>query len=169
MKKILFIILPLLSFAIISIAQVGFVDTKYVLNKMPEYQEAQKQLDQLSIQWQREIDNGQAVLNKMNIDYEGEQAMLSDDIKKKRQDEISNKEKQVRDLQRKHFGFDGDLFTKREELVNPIKDRVNNAVQRIAVSLNYKIILDKSEGITVMFSDKKLDITENVIRELGIK
>ena len=95
--------------------------------------------------------------------------MLSDDLKKKREDQLFNKEKDLRDLQRKRFGFEGDLFKKRQELVKPVQDKVYNAIQKIAVAKQYDFILDKSEGITVIFADPKLDKSEDVLRELGIK
>jgi outer membrane protein len=145
------------------------VDTKTILNKMPEYKDAQKQLDRTSEQWQKEIDDKQAVLNRMYKDFDAEQVMLSDTLKKKREDEIYNREKEVRDLQRKRYGFQGDLFKLREELVKPIQDKVYNAIQKIAVNRLYDIILDKSEGITIIFADPKLDISEDVLKALGIK
>lgn len=147
----------------------AIVDTKYILDKMPDYKEAQKKLDQFSLQWQKEIDDKQAVLDKMYRDFEAEQVMLSDDLKKKREDELFLREKEVRDLQRKRFGFEGDLFKKRQELVKPIQDKVFNAIQKIAVNRSFDFILDKSEGITVIFADPKLDRSEDVLRELGIK
>jgi outer membrane protein len=145
------------------------VDTKYILDRMPEYKEAQKELDSTSVQWQKEIDSKQAVLNKMYKDYEAEQVMLSDELKKKREDELFNTEKEVRELQRRRFGFEGDLFKKRQELVKPIQDKVYNAIQKIAVLRLYDFVLDKSEGITVIFADPKLDKSEDVLRLLGIK
>jgi outer membrane protein len=95
--------------------------------------------------------------------------MLSDELKKKREDQLFIKEKEVRDLQRKRFGFEGDLFKKRQELIKPIQDKVYNAIQKIAVAKLYDFILDKSEGITVIFADPKLDKSDDVLRELGIK
>jgi outer membrane protein len=145
------------------------VDTKYILDKMPDYKTAQKQLDQISAQWQKEIDEKQVVLDKMYKDFEGEEVMLSDDLKKKREDELFNREKEVRDLQRKRFGFEGDLFKKRQELIKPVQDKVYNAIQKIAVNRMYDFILDKSEGITVIFADPKLDKSDDVLKELGVK
>ena len=147
----------------------GIVDTKYILDKMPEYKEAQKKLDQFSIQWQKEIDDKQALLDKMYKDFDAEQVMLSDELKKKREDELFVREKELRDLQRKRFGFEGDLFKKRQELVKPIQDKVYNAIQKIAVNRAFDFILDKSEGITVIFADPKLDRSEDVLKELGVK
>lgn len=170
MKKIIGLTFFLLAAAFAGHAQrYAIVDTKYILDKMPEYKDAQKQLDLTSAQWQKEIDDKQEVLSKMYKDYEAEQVMLSDDLKKKRQDELFNKEKEVRDLQRKRFGFEGDLFKKRQELVKPVQDKVYNAIQQIAVNRMYDFILDKSEGITVIFADPKLDKSEDVLKALGIK
>lgn len=170
MKKALLLLFAFLAFASLGIAQrYAIVDTKYILGKMPEYADAQKKLDQVSEQWQKEIDDKQETLSKMYKDYEAEQVMLSEDLKKKREDELFNREKEVRDLQRKRFGFEGDLFKKRQELVKPIQDKVYNAIQKIAISRMYDFILDKSEGITVIFADPKLDKSEDVLKELGIK
>jgi outer membrane protein len=170
MKKILLIAFATCAFALAGHAQrYAIVDTKYILGKMPEYTEAQKKLDQTSEQWQKEIDDKQEALSRMYKDFEAEQVMLSDDLKKKREDEIFNREKEVRDLQRRRFGFEGDLFKKRQELVKPIQDKVYNAIQKIAVNRMYDFILDKSEGITVIFADPKLDKSEDVLKELGIK
>ena len=170
MKKILLAIICLCTITGTAMAQrYAVVDTRYILDKLPEYKEAQKKLDQVSETFQREIDEKQAALDKMYKDYEAEQVMLSDILKKKREDEIFIKEKEVRELQRKRFGFEGDLFKRRQELVKPIQDKVYNAIQKIAVNRQYDFILDKSEGITVIFADPKLDRSEDVLRELGVK
>jgi outer membrane protein len=170
MKKfVLFVSLVFFAFCTALAQRYAIVDTKYILDKMPDYKTAQKQLDQISAQWQREIDEKQVVLDKMYKDFEGEEVMLSDDLKKKREDELFNHEKEVRDLQRKRFGFEGDLFKKRQELIKPVQDKVYNAIQKIAVNRLYDFILDKSEGITVIFADPKLDKSDDVLKELGVK
>ena len=147
----------------------AIIDSKFILEKIPEYKEAQTKLDQFSMLWQQEIDQKQAALDKMFKDYDAEQVMLPDALKKKREDELYNKEKELRDLQRKRFGFEGDLFKKRQELIKPIQDKVYNAVQKLAVEKQYDFILDKSEGITVIFADPKLDKSEDVLRNMGVK
>ncbi len=170
MKKFAFLVFAVISFASASVAQrYAVIDTKYILGKIPEYQDADKKLQLVSEQWQKEIDNLQAVLDKMYKDYDAEQFMLTDDLKKKREDELFNKEKELRDLQKKRFGYQGDLFKEREKLVKPLQDKVYNAVQKIAVARGYDFVLDKSEGITVIFADPKLDRSDDVLRELGIK
>jgi outer membrane protein len=145
------------------------IDTRYILDKMPEYKTAQKQLDDIAAGWQKDIDGKQAELDNMYKAYEAEQVMLSDELKKKREDQLFNKEKELRDLQRKRFGFEGDLFKKRQELVKPIQDKVYNAVQKMATSRGYDLVLDKSEGITIIFADPKLDKSEDVLKDLGIR
>lgn len=170
MKKISLLILAFfLSMGLTQAQRYAVVDTRYILDRIPEYKEAQKKLDGFSEQWQKEIDQKQQALDKMYKDYEAEQVMLTEELKKKREDEILVREKEVRDLQRKRFGFEGDLFKRRQELVKPIQDRVYNAIQKIAVAKMYDFILDKSEGITVIFADPKLDRSEDVLRELGVK
>jgi len=170
MKKILFIALFALAFVCSSQAQkYAIIDTKYILSKMPEYVDADKKLQQISDQWQKDIDNLQTQLNDMYKNYDAEQYMLSDDLKKKREDELFNREKELRDLQKKRFGYEGDLFKERERIVKPIQDKVYNAVQKIAVAHGYDFVLDKSEGITIIFADPKLDRSNDVLQQLGIK
>ncbi|HVK96866.1 MAG TPA: OmpH family outer membrane protein [Flavisolibacter sp.] len=170
MKKIF--LLAAFSFLFVAFSQAqryAIIDTKYILDKMPEYRSAQKQLDDVALTWQKEIDAMQQDLDKMYKDFDAEQVMLSDDLKRKREDQILTKEKNVRNMQRQRFGFEGDLFKKRQELVKPIQDRVYNVVQKLAVQRGYDFILDKSEGITVIFADPKLEKSDDVLRELGIK
>ena len=170
MKKLLFILSVCFVFSTNSFAQrYAVIDSKYILDKLPEYKEAQQKLDQFSKMWQQEIDQKSAELDRMYKDYDAEKVMLSDELRKKREDEIYNKEKEVRDLQRQRFGYQGDLFKKREELIKPIKDKFYNAIQKLAVAKLYDFILDKSEGITVIFADPKLDKSDDVLKELGVK
>ena len=170
MKKIVILGMAfLLSAVAVQAQRYAIVDTRYILDKLPEYKEAQEALNQTSEIWQAEIDSKQQALNKLYKDYEAEKVMLSPDLLKKREDEIFNREKEVRELQRQRFGFEGDLFKKRQELVKPIQDKVYTAIQKIAVARMYDFILDRSEGITVIFADPKLDKSEDVLRELGVK
>ena len=166
MKKILFFLLAGMFSMQLQAQRYAVIDTRYILSKMPEYTDAQKKLDALSIQWQKEIDDKQAALDMLYRNFESEKVMLSEELLKKREDDIFNKEKEVRDLQKKRFGFEGDLFKRRQELVKPIQDKVYNAVQKLASLRQYDLILDKSEGITVIFADPKLDKSDDVLKEL---
>jgi outer membrane protein len=170
MKKIF--LLVAFSFMIAATVQAqryAIIDTRYILDKLPDYRSAQKNLDDIASGWQKEIDKQEADLNKMYVDFESEKVMLSEDLRKKREDQLFVKEKTLRDLQRQRFGFEGDLFKKRQELIKPIQDKVYNAVQKLAVQRGYDFILDKSEGITVIFADPKLEKSEDVLRELGVR
>ena len=170
MKKLLLISFCFLFFAGAAHAQrYAVIDSKYILEKLPEYKESQEKLNQFSTQWQQEIEKKQADLDRMYKDYDAEQVMLSDELKKKREDELYNREKEVRDMQKKRFGFEGDLFKKRQELIKPIQDKVYTAIQKLAVEKSYDFILDKSEGITVIFADPKLDRSDDVLKFLGVK
>ena len=171
MKKVLFLCIAFSVSVITSQAQQRYavIDTKYILNKIPEYKDADKKLQQIGEQWQKEIDDKQATLDKMYKNYEAEQFMLTDELKKKREDELFQKEKEVRDLQKRRFGYEGDLFKERQRLVKPIQDKVYNAIQKIAVAKAYDFVLDKSEGITIIFADPKLDKSDDLLKEMGIK
>ncbi len=170
MKKIIFFLLTIVMITLsVNAQRYAIIDTRYILSKLPDYSDAQKKLDAFSLQWQKEIDDKQAVLDQLYRNYEAEKVMLSEELLKKREDDLFNKEKEVRDLQKKRFGFEGDLFKKRQELVKPIQDKVYNAVQKLAVARQYDLILDKSEGITIIFADPKLDRSDDVLKELTSK
>ncbi len=170
MKKIFLLSIAFMLLALAGQAQrYAIIDTKYILGKIPEYKDADTKLQAIGAQWQKEIDDKQAALDKMYKNYEAEQFMLTDELKKKREDELFLREKEVRDLQKKRFGYEGDLFKERQKLVKPVQDKVYNAIQKMAIAKAYDFVLDKSEGITIIFADPKLDKSEDVLRELGIK
>lgn len=171
MKKqiTLFLLLTLVALAPVVAQRYAVVDTRYILGKIPEYKTAETKIQQITEQWQKEIDEKQVALDKMYKNFDAEQFMLSEDLKKKREDELFNKEKEVRELQKKRFGYEGDLFKERQKLIKPIQDKVYNAIQKIAIARSYDFVLDKSEGITVIFADPKLDKSDDVLRELGIR
>jgi outer membrane protein len=168
MKRIVFFLFCFTAISFVSPAQMAFVNTKYILTRMPDYPDSLAKLNNLTALWQKEIDDKQAILDKMYKDFEKDEPLLTDESKKKRSDQIFYHEKELRDLQRARFGYEGDLFKKKQELIKPIEDRVNVAVQSTASRLSYKVVLDKSEGNTVMYAKPALDITEEVEKELGI-
>lgn len=171
MKKLVFVLIAIIGLTGFVAAQQRYavIDTKYVLDKIPEYKDADKRLQAISAQWQKEIDDRQDQLDKMYKNYDAEQFMLTDELKKKREDELFVKEKEIRDLQKRRFGYEGDLFKERQKLVKPIQDKVYNAIQKLALSRSYDFVLDKSEGITIIFADPKLDKSDDLLKEMGIK
>lgn len=169
MKKLLFITLFLLGAASVTNAQhYCIIDSKYILDKMSDYKDAQSKLDNLSKAWQDEIDVKMAEVERMYKAYQAEKPMLSDEMRNRRQDEIVAKEKGAKDLQKQRFGYEGDLFKKRQEFVKPIQDRVFNAVQKVASSKGYDLVLDKAGGVTLFYADPKLDRSDDVLKILGI-
>jgi len=169
MKKTLLVFGFLITALFGAAQKYAVVDTRYILDKMPEYRNAQQQLDVMAATWQQQIDSMQTALDRLYREFDAEQVMLTAELKKRKEDQLFNKEKELRDLQRKRFGFEGDLFRKRQELVKPVQDKVYNAIQKLAASRGYDFVLDKSEGITIIFADPKLVKSEEVLKELGIR
>ena len=147
----------------------AFVDTEYILENIPSYKAAQEQLDQLSAQYQKELESMHAEVEQMYKDFQSESVLLSDEMKRKREDVIISKEKEYKELQRKYFGREGDLFKKRQGLVKPIQDDVFNAIQEISNEGNYAVIFDKSNGITLIYANPKFDLSDQVLAKLGYK
>jgi outer membrane protein len=122
----------------------AYIDSKYILENISEYKAAQQQLDQLSVAWQKDIESKYAIIDKLYQDYQAEQILLTEDMKRKRETEITNKEKEVKEFQKQKFGYEGELFKKKQELVKPIQDKIYNAVKKLATDQSYAVIFDKS-------------------------
>lgn len=170
MKKIILTIAFFATLVISAQAQrFAYVDTKYILEKLPEYKAAQQKLDEQAAQWQKEIDTKNEQLKKMYKKYQAEEFLLTADLKKQREDEIVKTEEDLKQMQKARFGFNGDLFKKREELIQPIQDKVFDAVQKIAQTRNYDFIFDKASGSTAMlFTNPQYDVSEEVLKKLGM-
>jgi outer membrane protein len=145
----------------------AYVDSQYILDNLPEFTEAQAQLDELSSQWQKEIEAKFADVDKMYKDYQTQSVLLPEDMKKKKEQEIVDKEKEAKGLQKQRFGVDGDLFKKRQELVKPIQEKVYNAIQDIATNNNYMVIFDKAGSLTMLYVNPKYDLSDEVLDNLG--
>jgi len=145
----------------------AIVDTKYILDNIPEYAEAQAQIDELSAQWQKEIEEKFAEVEKMYKDYQAQSVLLPEEMKSKKEQEIIDIEREAKDLQRSYFGKDGQLFKKRQELVKPIQEKIYNAIQTIAEDNNFAVIFDKSGSLTMMYANPKYDISDDVLDQLG--
>lgn len=173
MKKKLLNLLVFLftSFSLFSqpAAKFAYVDTDYILGEIPEYKAAQTELDKTSVQWQKEIDGKYAEVDKLYKAYQADAILLTDDMKKKRENEIINREKEVKDLQKQRFGVDGELFKKRQELVKPIQDKVYNAIKTVAEKSGVGFILDKSGQVAILYANSKYDKSDDVLVYLGYK
>jgi outer membrane protein len=168
MKKIVLTTMFIALTGIFVMAQkYAFVDTDYILDNIPEYGDAQTTLDELSVQWQKEIEVKFAEIDKLYKAFQNEAVLLPEEMKKKREDDIIKKEKDAKDLQKKRFGKDGDLFKKRQELVKPIQDKVYTAIEGIASDDNYAVVFDKANNATLIYSNPKYDISEQVLDKMG--
>lgn len=170
LRNVLFAALSACSLTIATQAQrIAFVNTKYILENMPEYAAAQEELDHLSTQWQQEIDERWEQIQRMRDAYNAEAILLTEEMKRSRQEEISKREREARDLQNKRFGPKGDLFKKRQELIQPIQDRIYQAIKEVA-GTSYVAIFDiGSQGNNVLFASEKYDKSDSVLRKLGIR
>lgn len=170
MKKIIFIALVIVITSTIAVGQkFAYIDTEYILNNIPSYKTAQDQLDKLSDNWQKEVEAIYAELDKMYRTYQSEKILLTEEMKKKREEEIMLKEKEAKELQKKYFGQDGALFKKRDELIKPIQDEIYKAIKELAVEGGYSIIFDSSAGASILYTDPKLDKSDAILQKLGYK
>ncbi len=169
MKKILLILSVLLAGQMSFAQKYVFVDSEYILKNIPAYEAANEQLNQLSAGWQKEVEKLYTEVSEMYKAYQTESVFLSNEMKKKREEEIVAKEKKAKALQQHYFGPQGELFKKRESLIKPIQDEIFNAISEIAGEKNYAAVFDKSSGLGVMYSDPKYDISDMVLERMGIK
>ncbi|RMG83385.1 MAG: OmpH family outer membrane protein [Bacteroidetes bacterium] len=146
----------------------AIVDTKYILDNIPEFTEAQKQIDDLAIQWQKEIEAKYAEIDRLYKQYQSEQVLLTEDMRRKREDEIIQKEKEVKEFQKSKFGPDGELAKKSEELIKPIQDKVYNAIKEYAELGNYAVIFDKSLNSNILYNNDRYDKSDEILKKLGI-
>jgi len=169
MRKVLFLLLMFTGVAFTAGAQkYAYVNTDEIMKKMTEYKEAQTQIDQLSESWQKEVEKKKAEVKKMFDEFRRDEVMLTDDMKKRRLDEIEAKEGEVKEFQRQKFGVNGELFTKRQELLKPIQEKIYKAIKEVAEAGNYQFIFDMANNSSILYADPKLDKTETVMRKLGI-
>jgi outer membrane protein len=170
MKKIGVIVFMLILSATAGFAQkFAFVDSEYIRKNIPAFNTAQEQLDKLSAQWEKEVSDGTAEVEAMYKAYQNETVLLSQDMKVKREEAIVTKEKEIRDLQNKYFGVEGDLFKKREELIKPIQDEILKAIKEISIEGSYAVIFDTATGGNILFANPKNDLSDQVLEKLGYK
>jgi len=146
----------------------GYIDSEYIIKQMPEYKKAQTELNEFSLKWQKEIEADQVKIDKLREDYQAEEVLLTEDMRKERMDTIALKESKLRDLQKNYFGFKGLLFLKRQELVKPAQDKLFKAIEKVAKEKKLAIIFDKSGELVMVYTDPIHDYTDFVLEELGL-
>jgi outer membrane protein len=170
MKKIiLLLVFTFTAFTSTFAQRFAFVDSDYILKHIPEYAAAQKQLAALSDQWQKEVDSRSQEIERLYKAYEADKVLMTADMKKRREAEIAQKEKEVKDFQRQKFGPDGELSKKSELLIKPIQDRLAKAIQAVAESDELDMVFDKNSEVVIMYFNPRLDKSADVITRLGLK
>jgi outer membrane protein len=149
--------------------RIAYVDSDYILENIPEYKAAESEIEQLSVEWQKELEEKFAKIEQLFRSYQAEAPLLPQEVRLQREENIMNLEKEAKELQMKRFGRDGELFRRREELIQPIQDRIFEAVKEIAGRSNYAIIFDKAAGTTMMFTDMRYDLSDEVLQRLGYR
>ncbi len=169
MKKLtLLLIIALLAASSTFAQRFAYVNTDYILEKIPAYTEAQKQLDEIAANWQKDIEAKYKKIDEMYKAYQAEQVLLTEEMKVDRQREIENKEKEVKAYQKQKFGYEGNLFSKRQELIKPIQDDIYDEIQKLAKSKAYDFIFDKANGPTMLFTNSKYDMSDQILKSMGI-
>jgi len=149
--------------------KIAVIDINSVLSELPEYVAAQQELDRLAAEWNQEIAQEYDQIKSLYNKYQAEQVLLSDEVRSQREDEIVQKERQVRELQKRRFGNEGELFLKRKEIINPIQDKVFGAIETFALDRGYDIVFDKAGSAGVLFVGEEFDKTDLIRRRLGIR
>lgn len=148
--------------------KIGYVDTKFILGKMPEYKQASSELASQSQKWQSEIEALRNDVDKLRKDYMAEEVLLTEDMKKERLAAIAKKDKDAKDAQNKVFGFEGLYFLKKQELVKPLQDKIFEAVEKVAKKKKIAIMFDKAGDLVMIYTNPAHDYTDFVLEELGL-
>tara|TARA_B100001093_G_scaffold255824_1_gene244688 strand:- start:1339 stop:1845 length:507 start_codon:yes stop_codon:yes gene_type:complete len=147
--------------------KVAYVDSQFILENIPEYLQAKKELDNISYDWQEEIESAYQGIDALYRSYQTDKVLLTEKMRQAREDEIIEKEKEVKNLQQQRFGSDGDLYKKQEELIRPIQNQIYRAIQEFAENGKYGIIFDKSSDLLMLYSSKNLDKSDKILYLLG--
>lgn len=170
MKKLILLIgTAIVCLGSIQAQRLAYMDSEYILNKIPEYKRAQESLDKIAADWQKEIETKMKDIELLYQKFQAEQPLLTEKMKEERISQIEAKEKEIKEYQKLKFSPNGELFKKRQELIQPIQDRIYDEVQRIAKMKTYDIIFDKSSGATMIYVNPKLNISDEIIKGIGIQ
>lgn len=168
MKKFIFTMLLCMGAVLGAGAQkFALIDMEYVLRNGPSYEMANEQLNQVSLRWEKEVTELGKEAETMYKNYQSERVFLTDDQKKKREEAIVAKEKEVTDLKYKYFGPEGELYKKRQSLMKPIQEEVYNAVKKVAEEKGYQAIFDRASSQSIVFASPRIDVSNDVLAKLG--
>lgn len=167
-KAFFFLAIATLSSLTVSAQRYAYVDTDYILKNLDSYQDAQAELDRISTQWQKEIEQRYEAIDRLYKAYQAEKVLLTEDMRKEREDEIVRQEGEAKALQRQRFGVDGDLFRRREELIQPIQEEVFQAIKQVADGGGFSVMFDKAGQSNILYADPRYDKSDRVLSRLGV-
>ena len=147
--------------------RIAYVDSDYILENIPEYADAQEEINQLSKKWEKEITQLFQEAQEMDREYQAESVLLSEDQKRKKKEAITAKRQEAENLRMQYYGPEGELFAKRAELIQPIQEKVYNAINQVALTKNYAFVFDKAAGTTMLYCNDKNDISDEILDEIG--
>ncbi|MFT4605179.1 MAG: outer membrane protein [Rhodothermales bacterium] len=148
--------------------QIGYVDSEYILTRIPEYQTVQQQLDRIAGDWEKELTEEKRGVDQQFEAYQSRELLYTTEERQRRRDEIVRAEEEVERLRMKYFGPDGDLFVQQEQLMRPIQDRILTAIEGVATEDGYDYVFDKSGDFLFLFTRSQYDLSDRVLEELGI-
>ena len=166
-KTVLSVMLTVLAFASVSAQKFALIDMEYILKVLPSYEMANEQLNQVSQRWEKEVNELSKEAEAMYKNYQGEMVFLTDEQKKKREEEIVLKEKEVTETRYKYFGPEGELYKKRQSLMKPIQEDIYNAVKAVAEEKGYQTIFDRASSQSIVFASPRIDVSNEVLAKLG--
>ncbi len=168
MKKIFTAAMLIIATTLVSHAQrFAYVNTDYILSNIPEYAKAQEQIEKLTTEWRGDVDKKQKEIDELYRNFQNEQYLLTEEQKKTKIAEIEGKEKALKEYQKSKFGYDGELFQQRQQLVKPIQDKVYEAIEKFAKERGYDFIFDKSSNTTLLFAAPENDKSDDIIKKMG--
>jgi outer membrane protein len=147
----------------------AYVDSKYILSHMAEYVAAQKQINELSSEWQAQVEQKYSAIEQLEKSFQAEKILLTEEMKKKREGDIKDRRDEAMQYQKAKFGVEGDLFKKREELVAPIQEQIFQAIEDIASQSQYMVVFDKANHSNMLYTNPKHDISDKVLKKMGLK
>jgi outer membrane protein len=167
MKKLVLLALAV-GFSLNTYAQkIAFIESEFILDKVSSYKMAKEKLDKQSQDWQKEIEGKMKELDILYKKFQSEQALYTEQMKQEKINEVEKKEKEVADMQKQRFGPNGDVFKKRQELIQPIINQMFDEVKKIAESKGYDLVIDKNNGNSIAYNNAKLNISDQVVKAMG--
>jgi outer membrane protein len=168
-KLVIYVLLYFVCHTAAYAQKIGYCDMEYIVSKMPEYQKAKEEMNSFSEKWAKEIRDKFAEVDRKQREFMAEEILLTEEIKKRKQEEISRIEKEATDYNNRIFGMDGVLFEKKKELMKPIMEKIQRAADKVSIQKRVDFMFDKSGGVSMIYTNPRHDYTDYIMEELGLE